>query len=273
MSKFDHLIENGYSFNMGEYFSEGWNLFKKEAGSFIGFGILMIIMIFILAFIPGISLLSGLFTNVLTAGIFLFCRGIKNGNQEFGQFFNGFNHFLQIFLHWLVLGLFSIPAFILIFTVLIPFEMLPELLGGYSDPEYIAEEFAYSMQDRVGVFIGTAFLLFIFYMYLYISYSFVIPLIVDEGMQFWDAMETSRKIVGKQFFSYFGMYIVIGIASIIGVTVTCFFGYFVVAPVTGCIVFAAYDLILEPKKGNDITSQLDEFGQKDDDINTESQDQ
>ncbi len=272
MSKFDHLIENGYSFNMGQYFSEGWELFKKEAGSFIGFGILMIIMVFIVSFLPGVSLVSGILSSCLGAGIFIFCRGIRNGNQEFGMFFNGFNYFVQILLYSLVLLLFYIPAIILIFTVMIPFELLPELFSGMSDPEYFAEEFAYIMEGRIGIFIGVGLLVFIMAIYLTVSYSFVIPLIVDEEMKFWDAMETSRKIVAKQFFSYLGMYILLGIILMLGVIVTCGLGYFVVTPIYVCILFAAYDSILDPKKDLGITSAIDEFGQKDQDINTESQD-
>ncbi len=273
MSKFDHLIEDGYSFNMGQYFSEGWDLFKRGAGSFIGFGILMIIIVIVVSIIPGVSLINGIISSALSAGIFLFCRGIKDGNEDFGMFFNGFNYFSQILLYSLVLFLFYIPALILVFTVMIPFEILPELFAGSVDPEYFAEDFAYMMEGRLGIFFGVGLLVFIMMIYLSVSYTFVLPLIVDEKMKFWDAMETSRKIVAKQFFSYLGMYFVLGIMLMLGVMLTCGLGYLIVTPVYACILFAAYDSILEPKKDDSLTSQIDEFGQQDHDINTESQDQ
>ncbi len=47
--------------------------------------------------------------------------------------------------------------------------------------------------------------------YLTIAYSFVMPLIVDQGMGPWEAMETSRKAVTKHWFKVFFLYLVLGI--------------------------------------------------------------
>jgi len=41
--------------------------------------------------------------------------------------------------------------------------------------------------------------------YLAISYTFVLPLIVDKKMGIWEAMELSRKTITKQWFKFFGL--------------------------------------------------------------------
>lgn len=274
MSKFDHLIEEGYSFDMGRYFSDGWDIFKQNAGSYLGFGCILFLIFLVSIFIPGVSLVYGLIQGSLIAGIYLYSRASLTGQQEFNQFFSGFNYIGQILLHSLVVFLFFIPAIILMFTVMIPFELLPDLFSGASNPEYFAEDFAYLLEGRIAIFLGVGLLILGFGIYLTTSYFLVVPLIADEGMQFWEAMETSRKIVAKNFFSFFGLQFVIGLMTVVGAVVTCYVGLYVfIMPLTSCIVFATYDSILDPKKDESLTSQIDEFGQQDHDINTESQDQ
>ena len=69
--------------------------------------------------------------------------------------------------------------------------------------------------------------------YLGVSWIFASLLIVDKGLDFWPAMELSRKVAGKQFFSVFGLLFLCGLIMIAGVLALCL-GLFVAAP----IVFA-----------------------------------
>jgi hypothetical protein len=54
------------------------------------------------------------------------------------------------------------------------------------------------------VVVGTA-LLIIPGIYLAVSYSFALPLIVDKQLGIWEALETSRKAVSRRWFSVFGL--------------------------------------------------------------------
>lgn len=45
--------------------------------------------------------------------------------------------------------------------------------------------------------------------YLMISYSLAIPLLVEKNMRLWDALETSRKMISKRWFSVFGIYLLL----------------------------------------------------------------
>ena len=72
--KYDSLLLNGYEFDMNLYFSEGWQLFKKGAGSFIGFTLLYFVVTFAIGFIPFVNFLSNFLQYILLAGFYTFCR-------------------------------------------------------------------------------------------------------------------------------------------------------------------------------------------------------
>ena len=51
--------------------------------------------------------------------------------------------------------------------------------------------------------------------YLSVSYGFTYTLIVDKGLDIWEAMELSRKTITKQWFKFFGLSFISGILIII----------------------------------------------------------
>ena len=52
--------------------------------------------------------------------------------------------------------------------------------------------------------------------YLSIAYVFTLPLIVDKGMDVWDAMELSRKTVTKHWFKVFGLMFLLSVIMALG---------------------------------------------------------
>ena len=52
--------------------------------------------------------------------------------------------------------------------------------------------------------------------YLTIAYIFTLPLIVDKGMDVWQAMELSRKMVTKHWFKVFGLMLILSIGMGLG---------------------------------------------------------
>lgn len=52
--------------------------------------------------------------------------------------------------------------------------------------------------------------------YLSIAYIFTLPLIVDKGMNVWDAMELSRKAVTKHWFKVFGLFFLLSLIMALG---------------------------------------------------------
>ena len=82
--------------------------------------------------------------------------------------------------------------------------------------------------------------------YLAISWAYSMVLIVDRKMNFWPAMELSRKTVTKHWFQIFFFLIAIGIISCLGVIV-CGVGLFVTIPMAMTMLAASYVHIFDER--------------------------
>ncbi len=190
------LTERDYTVNIGQYFGDGWAIFKQYGGGFIGFIFVAFAINLVLAFIPVLGqIASVVIAGPLNAGFFIVAFKIaKNRQYTFGDFFRGFDNFLQLFLTNLVMGIFVLLGMLLL--------VIPGI-------------------------------------YLAIAYAFAIALVVEKRLEFWDALETSRKIISKQWFSFFGLFFLIGLLNIAG-AIAFGVGVLVTAPWSVCILAAAY---------------------------------
>lgn len=271
MNNYQQQTNRAYNFQMGRYMEEGWSIFKSAAGSFIGFTVVYFIIYFVISLIPFVNLLAMFIAPALIAGIFIYCRNMMHKKEDFGNFFEGFNFFGRIALFQLILFLFFIPFLILLFSVVFPVNVIPDLISGDYNPEWIGEDIAQSFENNFGL-VALIYLLFLAgILYLYTSYSLTLPLIVDMNMGFWEAMETSRKVVGEKFFSFLGMYVVLGLLLMVGTIFTCGLGLLVLLPYLNTVIFATYDDIFKPTDVS-LESQIDTFGSQQRDINTEAED-
>jgi uncharacterized membrane protein len=95
-----------------------------------------------------------------------------------------------------------------------------------------------------GLLTGLGFVLLIIPgIYLAVSWSMAVPLILFKKMEFWDAMEASRQIVGKKWWSFFGMFLLLILLNIGGLLLLGI-GLFVTIPLTSCVLYAAYHRIV-----------------------------
>ena len=172
MKNTDDLLANGYDFNMGKYMGDGWDLFKKGAGNYIGFTVIFFVSVMVLVFIPFVNMLVSVFESVLLAGIFIYSRNLLNDKGEFANFFDGFKSFAQILLFMLVMLVFVMPAMVIFVLYLLPEGFMSSALSGFSDMEYLAEEMAASFQDRFWSILFLYLAMLIYILYLYVSYSF-----------------------------------------------------------------------------------------------------
>ena len=75
-----------------DWIVEGWNLFKKQPGMWIGLIVVALILFFVMAIIPFIGSLAMMVLGpVFTGGVMLGCRALDEGNElELGHLFAGF---------------------------------------------------------------------------------------------------------------------------------------------------------------------------------------
>ena len=78
--------------------------------------------------------------------------------------------------------------------------------------------------------------------YLSVAWYFAIPLVIDRRMNFWEAMESSRKMVTKHWFLVFAFLLVVGLLAAAGV-IACCIGIFVTMPIFFASIMYAYETI------------------------------
>lgn len=98
------------------------------------------------------------------------------------------------------------------------------------------------------------FLLILPGVYLAVSYMFVSMLIVDYRMEFWQAMETSRQIVTKNWFSLFVFFLVLAVINLLG-ALALGIGLLVTIPLSICSVCVAYRDIVGLSEKGEMTTQ------------------
>ncbi|UZJ41817.1 hypothetical protein OO006_02120 [Prosthecochloris sp. SCSIO W1101] len=105
-----------------------------------------------------------------------------------------------------------------------------------------------------GILVGIGFaLLLLPGIYLAVSYMFVSMLIVDYRMEFWQAMETSRQIVTKNWFSLFVFFLVLFVVNLLGV-LALGIGLLVTIPLSICSICVAYRDIVGLHEAGELTT-------------------
>ena len=214
---FNALWENGYDFDLGNFINRGWEIFKENAANFVVFSLLFVIAVSGLEFLSMNDGLSGLIQMLisapLSAGFFIVADKVaRKESTEFGDFFKGFDHFVQ-----LVIGN-------LTYTVLVVVGMI---------------------------------LLFFPGMYLAIAYMIWMPFVLFEDMGFWNALETSRKIITKNWWNFLLLALVFVGFAILG-AIALGVGIFVAIPVIYCTLYAVYESLAV--RNRNVSDKIDEIG-------------
>ena len=82
--------------------------------------------------------------------------------------------------------------------------------------------------------------------YLAVGYVFALPLAIDKKLEFWTAMEVSRRVVHEHWWATFGLCIVLGLLALAGFLV-CGVGAVISVPVASTALMYVYeDLFSEP---------------------------
>lgn len=237
----------GYTFDYNSYFSKAWKRFGADYGSFIGMNLLFFVITIVVSLIPIVGIFNGLVSAVLYAGFYIYCRNMDRGTEKPGDFFAGFPFLGQIFLYNLVIFLLIIPLLFITLSAVIPLGVFMDLVLGNIQPYEFENQFEPEMISNIPIFMLGIFIFTCLAIYISVSFVFTIPLIVDAKQSFWQAMELSRKTVGRNFFSFLLFWIVYGIVASIGVVITCGIGLLLFIPFTYLLTYEMYNQIFEPE--------------------------
>ena len=76
--------------------------------------------------------------------------------------------------------------------------------------------------------------------YLAVGYIFALPLVVDKKMEFWTAMEVSRRVVHEHWWSMFALVIVLGLVALAGFLL-CVIGAAITIPIASAALMYVYE--------------------------------
>ncbi|MEZ4775371.1 MAG: hypothetical protein R3D00_19460 [Bacteroidia bacterium] len=225
--RYQHLVDQGYEFRMGDYINRGWQLFTADPWPLIGFYFLLMFGSIIVSLIPFVGSIGMMIISpVLSAGMYIYIDKIAKGeDRSFNDFFSAFNLLGQLFLGNFIGGMLTMLGVL--------FFIIP------------------------GIYLGVA-------------YALVLPLITFAGLEFWPALETSRKVITKNWWAFFGFFIVVGFIVVSGILLLGV-GIFATIPLGTCITYAAYEAIFG-EQVDPMQSRIDEIGQEIEEIDYRDED-
>jgi len=193
------IIARDYSIYIGDCFSRGWQLVKKNFWLTVGATAVMMLLSLGLGSIPIVGLLAGLvLAFVLWGGLdWMFLKLVRGQAADMNDAFAGFNlAFVPLMLASIVVQLLTALGIVLC--------ILP------------------------GIYLFVAW------------WSFTSLLILDKKLDFWSAMELSRKVVHKHWWQVFGLVIVILLVSLAG-ALALLVGLFFTTPIAIAASVYAYE--------------------------------
>ncbi|MDX2135104.1 MAG: hypothetical protein SFV52_09965 [Saprospiraceae bacterium] len=252
-AKLQKRIDEGYDFRFGDYIGRGFSLMQKEIGLFILGFILFLVLSGIASIVP---ILGGLIsavvvTPMIIVGFYYTGHKVDRGEKlEVADFFKSFDRIGDLILTALL-------VFLVVFGALLPGLILAISSGVMA---YVVDGDLSSINTTL-VFSGIL-LAAIPAIYFGVSYTWAYPLVWFYDLRPWQAMETSRKLIGKQWGIIFLFLLVVGILAGLGLVVLIV-GILFTAPAMYLAQYAAFadvtGLLEDGVEGEEAADIIDHF--------------
>jgi uncharacterized membrane protein len=102
--------------------------------------------------------------------------------------------------------------------------------------------FLVGLISQLLVFVG-CLLLLIPGIYLGVAYTFAALFVTFHKMDFWPAMEASRRVISKNWFNVFGFVLVLGLINM-GGAIVLGIGLLVTIPISMCAIYVAFEEVV-----------------------------
>ena len=226
------LAEGDYELDIGGCCSRGWELVKNNFWPVVGVTTLVVIIIGV------INQIFGLFTRPAMNGMIL-QHQVTAGAV------------LVVVLSIVV----SAPVYTILTAGLLKYYLklirgeeaqIGDAFSGFGPS--IGQLVLLSLVQMILVLLGCVLCL-LPGIYLSVAWYFAMPLVIDRRMNFWDAMELSRKMVNKHWFVIFAFLVVYGLLAVSGL-IACCIGIFVTMSIGFAALMYAYETIFSrPQTG------------------------
>jgi len=218
------IRQRDYNIDIGSCLGRGWELVKNNFWISVGVVALTYVCIFAGSAIPCVGgIVQLVIQGPLMGGMYVFfLKLIRRQDAAVGDVFSSFSTgFLQLFLVVLVSG------------ILAGMTLIPGLILGF---------IGFSMRSDLTPFIiGLGILVgLIPFVFINVCWIFGLPLVVDKKVDFWPALELSRKVVSMHWLNVFLFLLVCFLVVIAGFLALCL-GVLVAAPVVTAAIAYAYE--------------------------------
>jgi hypothetical protein len=229
-AELDATLNEQPSVKLTDSFSFSFNDFKRQAGSYLGFTLLVIVGSFVISFIPFGSLILSPF---LTLGFatFLYFERVHH-NIEFGNFFKSFEKFGNVFLTYLLT---LVAYFIAILPLLFlgGIALFKEISNARYNPRGFDPVFG------TGLIIGVLVTLFLFLL-IGVCTKFATYYAYFHNVTPVEAIKLSYKLGMKNFGHMIMLVLFSGFVGAIGV-ILCGIGLLVTIPIANLIMYYSFE--------------------------------
>lgn len=209
----DDAIAGRFDFDFGEVLSEAWRLVDGSKGVILGAFAIQLVL------------------NVVSQGIMRF--GSDSDNALFGILSFLISLGVNVVTYTITAGIFLYAIKRAAGDASASFDDVLSCFG-------IALPI-FGLAVLQGILTGLGFVLLILPgIYLAVAYAFAIPLKVERGLGIWESLETSRKSVTNVWWKVAGLFLVVGLAVILGGAVTLGIGLIWLAPFGTFVVAVLY---------------------------------
>jgi hypothetical protein len=220
------------------WIGEGWELFKRQPGLWIGMMLLTIIIFMGASLIPLLGMFTGIFWPVFMAGVVIGCRVLHEGGElELGHLFAGFQQRFGTLVSVGALAFLASLVVVLVVFGVMGFGMLSAMSS--TDPQVLM---GMGLTMLLAVLIVTALLLPVM-----MALWFAPALVVFHDLGAWESMKESffgclKNIV--PFLVYSVIVVILGLLALIPLGL----GLLVLWPVIAASLYTSYrDVYLKPK--------------------------
>ncbi len=239
------ILARGYTVEFGRWIGDGWAFFKANLGLAMGacwivFGLSLVASV--IGVIPCLGDLVRLaFTvvvqPVLIGGLWLVLLQCRRGQPVTAA--NVFDGFKLFFAQGILVNL--------IMMLIILAAILPGGIGIGIGVAVLKSSASMKALGALLIAAGTLVAL-IPVIYFSVCYAFALPLVADRRMQFWAAMETSRRVINRHWFAFFVFSLAVGLLVLLG-ALACGVGLIFTIPLGFCISVIAYEAIFGSPTG------------------------
>ncbi len=209
----------------------GWELIKEQYWLFLG--------ITVVGMLVGSVVPLGILKGPMMCGIYLALFQTRRGQPiEFGLLFKGFDYFgdavIATLLHMIPIVIVVVPAYLFMYIGMFAVIGVSSQGGGEPNPG--------ALFGFMGFMMVMWLVIMVLLIVLSVVFTFAYPLIVDRKLSGLNAVKLSVRAGLGNFWRLFGMLLLTGLLSFVGL-LFCYVGIFFVMPISFAAIASAYEQV------------------------------